>query len=193
MAEGRTPLPAQRPAQIARRSFLGKQYKPTGGRRKARDLSGGAGRPPQRVTSTSDSACKDGLAGGGSCRGGTRRVCGCRWKHFDRRPMWTQIWSQKLQPRSKFGAEKCEFCDPSLVPRIRSPFLGPRIMRTIKGEAGIRAADRGRFPAKKPIFGHKFEGRRRKNEQKVTAVSRPQLHRVPPNGQIVQPSRGNPE
>ena len=51
-------------------------------------------------------------------------------------------------------------------------------MRTIKGEAGFRAADRGRFPAKKPIFGHKFEGRRRKNEQKVTAVSRPQLHRV---------------
>ena len=30
-------------------------------------------------------------------------------------------------------SEKCVFCDPSLVPRFRAPFLGPPIMRTIKG------------------------------------------------------------
>ena len=101
----------------------------------------GSRTPPQGVTSTSDSACKDGLAGGGSCRGGTRPDCGCRWKHFDRRPVWIQISSQKPQPLSKFGAEKCEFCDPSLVPRIRSLFLSPPIMRTIKGEGGNRAGN----------------------------------------------------
>ena len=43
-----------------------------------RSVCRGSRTPPQRVTSTSDSACKDGLAGGGSCRGGTRRDCGCR-------------------------------------------------------------------------------------------------------------------
>ena len=69
---------------------------------------------------------------------------------------------KKVQPQRKFGAEKCEFGDPSLVPRIRSPFLGPRIMRTIKGEAGIRAPNRRRFSAPKTIFGHKFDGQRRK-------------------------------
>ena len=131
-----------------------------------RSVCRGSRTPPQRVSSTSDSACKDGLAGGRSSRGGTRRDCGCRWKLFDRRPMLTENWSLKIQPLCKFAPEKCKFCDPSLVPRIRSPFLGPRIMRTIKGEAGIRAASRGRFSAKKPIFGHKFASRRRRKMSK---------------------------
>ena len=132
-----------------------------------RSVCRGSRTPPQRVTSTSDSACKDGLAGGGSCRGGTRRDCGCRWKHFARRPMWTQIWRKKVGPWSKFRAENCKFGGPSFVPRIRAPFLGPRRVRTIKVVGGIRAGNRDHFSAKKCIFGHKFGGqRRRKSEQK---------------------------
>ena len=78
---------------------------------------------------------------------------------------------KKVQPQRKFGAEKCEFGDPSLVPRIRSPFLGPRIMRTVKGEAGIRAPNRGRFSAKKPFSGTNLTASGAKRQALVTPGS----------------------
>ena len=107
--------------------------------------------------------------------------------------MWTQKCDQKTLIPSKIGAENGEFCVPSLVSRFRPPFLGPPIMRTLKGGAVFRPRNRGHFWMKKPIFGQKkvWPGAPAKL-QKVSAVSAPENQRVRRRGRIVRRSPTKP-